>query len=198
MASYEEAYSLIPIIEKIKGWHHDRNLIEGATDKDQYMKLIQEAGELSDNICKGKDIRDDIGDMIVVMINIAERNNVTITECVLQAWNDIKDRKGRMVDGVFIKEEDDGITEEVAERYRDEWEFTLAEYAYDGTPVEYSEDGFYDNVPVSNSSVSPDYTGMMEARVPYKRAVGSLDGPGCDWDLENDPESTQFKEGFRR
>ena len=182
MASYEEAYSLIPIIEKIKGWHHDRNLIEGATDKDQYMKLIQEAGELSDNICKGNDIRDDIGDMIVVLINIAERNNVSITECVLQAWNDIKDRKGRMVDGVFIKEEDDGITEEVAERYRDEWEFTLVEYAYEGEPT----------------PVTVDYTGMMEARTPYRRAVGSLDGPGCDWDLANDPESVEFEDGFRR
>ena len=35
----------------ISKWHKDRNLIEGSTDKDQYLKLIQEAGELSDNIC---------------------------------------------------------------------------------------------------------------------------------------------------
>ena len=45
--------------EKLIGqWHRDRNLIDGSTDKDQYMKLIQEAGELSDSLCKGKDIRD--------------------------------------------------------------------------------------------------------------------------------------------
>ena len=37
----------------ISQWHKDRNLIDGSTDKDQYLKLIQEAGELSDNICKG-------------------------------------------------------------------------------------------------------------------------------------------------
>jgi hypothetical protein len=43
------------LVEKIAQWHHDRNLIDGSTDKDQYMKLIQEAGELSDSICKGKD-----------------------------------------------------------------------------------------------------------------------------------------------
>jgi hypothetical protein len=54
------------LIEQIAQWHHDRNLIEGSTDKDQYCKLIQEAGELSDSICKGKDVADDIGDMIVV------------------------------------------------------------------------------------------------------------------------------------
>jgi|SRR6056300_667864 len=93
------------LINNIVQWHYDRNLIDGATDKDQYMKLIQEAGELSDNICKGRDIADDIGDMMVVLINIAERNNLTIEHCLEQAYNDIKDRKGKMVDGVFIKEE---------------------------------------------------------------------------------------------
>ena len=94
------------LVNKIAQWHHDRNLIDGSTDKDQYMKLIQEAGELSDNICKGRDISDDIGDMMVVLINIATRNNLSITECLDAAYNDIKDRKGRMVDGVFVKEAD--------------------------------------------------------------------------------------------
>ena len=86
-------------------WHYARNLIDGSTDKDQLCKLIQEVGELSDNICKGKDISDDIGDCIVILINIAERNNLTLEQCMSQAWHDIKDRKGRMSDGIFIKEE---------------------------------------------------------------------------------------------
>lgn len=94
------------LIENITRWHHDRNLIQGSTDKDQYCKLIQEAGELSDSICKGKDVSDDIGDMMVVLINIAERNGLSISECLAKAWNDIKDRKGKMVDGVFVKESD--------------------------------------------------------------------------------------------
>ena len=88
-------------------WHKDRNLIDGSTDKDQYMKLIQEAGELSDSLCKGKDISDDIGDMLVVLINIMVRNNLTINECLSVAYSDIKDRKGKMIDGVFIKEGDE-------------------------------------------------------------------------------------------
>ena len=104
---WQENGDLITYSEKIKQWHHDRNLIEGSDDKTQFAKLIQEAGELSDNICKGKDIRDDIGDMMVVLINIAERNKLTLTECLEVAYNDIKDRKGRMVDGVFVKEADD-------------------------------------------------------------------------------------------
>ncbi len=90
----------------IAQWHRDRNLIEGSTDKDQYMKLIQEAGELSDSLCKGKDIRDDIGDIMVVLINIMVRNDLTMNECLEVAYGDIKDRKGKMVDGIFVKEGD--------------------------------------------------------------------------------------------
>jgi NTP pyrophosphatase (non-canonical NTP hydrolase) len=101
-----ETQLLIERTNDIKQWHRDRNLIDGATDKDQLAKLIQEMGELSDNICKGKDVADDIGDMIVVLINIAERNNLSLTECVSHAYNDIKDRKGKMIDGIFVKEGD--------------------------------------------------------------------------------------------
>ena len=46
----KESQDMVTLTELIKMWHHDRNLIEGATDKDQFAKLIQEAGELSDNI----------------------------------------------------------------------------------------------------------------------------------------------------
>ena len=87
-------------------WHHDRNLIDGSSDKDQVLKLIQELGELSDSVCKGKDVKDDLGDMMVVMLNIMERQGVSMEECLSTAYNDIKDRKGRMVDGIFIKEGD--------------------------------------------------------------------------------------------
>ena len=93
------------LVELIEKWHEDRNLIDGSTDKDQVLKLIQELGELSDNVCKGNDIRDDLGDMLVVMINIMKRNNITMEECLAVAYMDIKDRKGKMIDGIFVKEE---------------------------------------------------------------------------------------------
>lgn len=102
----EECRSESWYIERIKNWHYDRNLIDGSTDKDQFAKLIQEAGELSESICKGRDVSDDIGDMMVVLINIAERNNLEMKECLRKAWADIKDRKGKMVDGIFVKESD--------------------------------------------------------------------------------------------
>ena len=94
------------LIVKVEQWHVDRNLIDGANDKDQVLKLLQEMGELSDNVCKGNDIRDDLGDMMVVMINIMKRNNITMEECLQVAYDDIKDRKGKMIDGIFVKEGD--------------------------------------------------------------------------------------------
>jgi hypothetical protein len=102
----DESLSTNEYVDKIVSWHHDRNLIEGSSDKDQFCKLVQEAGELSDSICKGKDVSDDIGDMMVVLLNIAERNKLSIKDCLAKAWDDIKDRKGKMIDGIFIKESD--------------------------------------------------------------------------------------------
>ena len=92
------------LIGKVNKWFEDRNLIEGSTDKDQILKLMQELGELSDHACKGEDIRDDLGDMLVVMLNIMKRNKYTLEECLQIAYNDIKDRRGKMVDGIFVKE----------------------------------------------------------------------------------------------
>jgi len=93
-------------VSTITQWHYDRNLIGGSDDKSQFAKLIQECGELSDNICKSRDVSDDIGDIMVVLINIAERNGLSLQDCLESAWSDIKDRKGQMRDGVFIKEAD--------------------------------------------------------------------------------------------
>jgi len=94
------------IVNDIRQWHHERNLIDGSDDKTQFCKLAEEMGELSSNICKGNDRKDDIGDMMVILINIAERNGYTLEECLNVAWQDIKDRKGKMIDGVFVKEDD--------------------------------------------------------------------------------------------
>ena len=92
------------LINKVKEWHYARNLIDGSTDKAQFIKLVEELGELQDNIIAGTDFKDDIGDMLVVMINLCERNGVTLEECLEVAYDDIKDRTGKMVDGVFVKD----------------------------------------------------------------------------------------------
>jgi|TARA_B110000879_G_scaffold84254_1_gene116642 NTP pyrophosphatase (non-canonical NTP hydrolase) len=102
---HEEEY-IKHAIQQVVSWHLARNLIHGSSDKDQVLKLIQEVGELSDSICKEQSPIDDIGDIMVVLINIIVRNNLSVTECLNHAYNDIKDRKGKMIDGIFVKEED--------------------------------------------------------------------------------------------
>lgn len=93
---------------KVVQWAEDRNLIQGSDPKSQYVKLIEEAGELAAGIAKGNLplAKDSIGDMMVVLIILAEQLGTSVEECYELAWEEIKDRKGRMVDGVFIKEED--------------------------------------------------------------------------------------------
>ena len=85
-------------------WHRDRNLIEGSTDAAQHTKLVEEVKELETNILLSQPVIDDIGDCMVVLINIAERNGLSLFDCLSHAYEDIKDRKGKMVDGVFVKE----------------------------------------------------------------------------------------------
>lgn len=85
-------------------WAIDRNLIDGSNSQAQMLKLAEEFGELAGNIAKGRPIKDDIGDMMVVLTIIAAQNSLTLAECYQHAYRDIKDRKGKMVQGVFVKE----------------------------------------------------------------------------------------------
>lgn len=94
--------------ERIRGWAHDRNLINGSTTQAQFVKLVEEVGELAQSIAKDRpeEFRDAIGDCFVVLTILAAQKGVEIEECIAEAWHVIKDRKGRMIDGIFIREED--------------------------------------------------------------------------------------------
>jgi NTP pyrophosphatase (non-canonical NTP hydrolase) len=90
----------------IRQWADDRNLIKGSDLKSQFVKLIEEAGELANSIAKKNDIEfsDAIGDMFVVLTIIAAQNGMMIEDCIDGAWQEIKDRRGKMVDNIFIKD----------------------------------------------------------------------------------------------
>jgi NTP pyrophosphatase (non-canonical NTP hydrolase) len=90
----------------IRQWAQDRNLIEGSDLKSQFVKLIEEAGELANAIGKKNDIEfaDAIGDMFVVLTIMAAQNRMHIEDCIDGAWQEIKDRRGKMIDGIFHKE----------------------------------------------------------------------------------------------
>jgi NTP pyrophosphatase (non-canonical NTP hydrolase) len=90
----------------IRQWAEDRNLIEGSDLKSQFVKLIEEAGELANAIAKKNDIEfaDAIGDMVVVLTIMAAQNGMMIEDCIDNAWQEIKDRKVKMVDVFFLKD----------------------------------------------------------------------------------------------
>jgi NTP pyrophosphatase (non-canonical NTP hydrolase) len=93
--------------ELIVQWASDRGIIQNSTPQIQGLKLVSEIGELADNLAKGRDVRDDIGDCIVVLSIIANMKGIDLHKCVEVAYNDIRDRKGHLnSDGIFIKEGD--------------------------------------------------------------------------------------------
>ena len=164
------------LIQNIENWAEDRNLIEGSTPKKQFIKLMEEFGELCSGVSKNKIdvVKDSIGDCFVVMVILARQfgrndlldnmgyvyehanfngdgqlerslidtadsflsfffesenkellkaelafgfcilglkeaadySELDFIDCVQSAWDEIKDRKGRMIDGVFVKEGD--------------------------------------------------------------------------------------------
>ena len=98
-----------PLIAKVETWAHDRNIIDGSKPNHQVLKLMSEVGELADNVAKGchKDkVADDIGDCLVVLTILAAQYELTLEGCLQTAYDDIKNRGGVLVDGIFIKNTD--------------------------------------------------------------------------------------------
>lgn len=92
----------------IEEWAIERNLIKGSDSKTQFAKLMSECGELADAILKNDlpNIIDGIGDAVVVLTIIAAQNGISLGQCMSAAYDEIKDRKGVMYNGTFIKESD--------------------------------------------------------------------------------------------
>jgi len=96
------------LVSSVITWAYARNLITGSTPDRQVLKLVEEVGELASGIAKAdhKEIVDAIGDVLVVLIILSEQLNLNIFDALKVAYNEIKDRKGVMKNGVFVKEED--------------------------------------------------------------------------------------------
>lgn len=92
----------------IRQWAIDRNLIDGSNPAAQMIKLREEVNELADAIANDDDaeFQDAIGDCFVVLTIMAAQKDFFIEDCIAGAYDEIKDRKGRMIDGVFVKEVD--------------------------------------------------------------------------------------------
>ena len=90
----------------IREWASKRGLYEKGDPKTQALKLVEEVGETCRAILKGNqtDIEDGIGDCVVVLTNLAHLCNTDIEHCIESAYNEIKDRTGKMNNGTFKKD----------------------------------------------------------------------------------------------
>jgi NTP pyrophosphatase (non-canonical NTP hydrolase) len=98
--------SMRDIFPLIRQWADERGIYDKGDEKTQYVKLMEEAGELAQAILKQnkEEAVDAIGDMVVVLTNLAVFVGVDIEDCVTSAYNVIKSRKGKMSNGTFVKQ----------------------------------------------------------------------------------------------
>jgi NTP pyrophosphatase (non-canonical NTP hydrolase) len=101
-----ETAEVINQFQLIREWAENRGLYSKGDGKTQYIKLQEEAGELAQAILKDDqpEVIDAIGDMVVVLTNLAHLRGVSIEHCIESAYNVINKRKGSMVNGTFVKE----------------------------------------------------------------------------------------------
>ena len=90
----------------IREWAKERGLYKKGDSKTQYVKLQEEAGELAKALLNNDkpEIKDAIGDIVVVLTNLAYLEGITIEECIASAYIEIANRKGKMINGTFVKE----------------------------------------------------------------------------------------------
>ena len=105
-----QAMTFEELHEAIIQWANDRNMIkqDKLTALSQLAKVTEEHGELSAGINKKdeKEIKDSLGDSLVTLIILAQDLNFDLLDCLNSAYNVIKDRKGKTINGVFVKESD--------------------------------------------------------------------------------------------
>ena len=91
--------------QDIRDWAEERGLYDKGDTKTQFCKLMEEAGELGRAVLKDNQTEfvDAIGDMVVVLTNMAMLGGTSIETCIDAAYDEIKNRKGKMVNGTFVK-----------------------------------------------------------------------------------------------
>lgn len=95
------------LITKVEQWAKDKGLDQAQSSK-QMLKTVEEVGEVAAALARKDEhgLRDGIGDVVVTLIILAMQNDMDLYECLNQAYNEIKGRTGKMVDGVFVKSSD--------------------------------------------------------------------------------------------
>ena len=97
----------LKMFSNIRRWAEERGLYDKGNAHTQYVKLQEEAGELAKALLKNDqpEVIDAIGDMVVVLTNLAHLRGVHIETCIAEAYKVISKRKGKMINGTFVKDE---------------------------------------------------------------------------------------------
>jgi NTP pyrophosphatase (non-canonical NTP hydrolase) len=99
--------SFADIQMKIIQWAEARRIIPNATPQSQLLKAFEEMGELAAAEARNHKpgITDSVGDVMVCLINYCALRDVDLVECMRDAYDEIKNRRGTLMpNGVFVKE----------------------------------------------------------------------------------------------
>jgi NTP pyrophosphatase (non-canonical NTP hydrolase) len=90
----------------IRAWADERGIYKEGNSHTQYVKLMEEAGELAQGLLKkdAYEVKDAIGDMVVVLTNLADLEGMQIESCIESSYIEIAKRKGKMINGTFVKQ----------------------------------------------------------------------------------------------
>jgi len=90
----------------IRDWAAVRGIYDEGNTVVQYTKLMEEAGELAKALLNDdhNEINDAIGDMVVVLTNLAHLHGTEIEDCIDAAYTEIAGRTGKMINGTFVKD----------------------------------------------------------------------------------------------
>ena len=94
------------LIENVKKWAEEKNLLKKENSKAQMLKVLEEVGETAGALLKNKnkEIIDGLGDSFVTLIILCFQLDLEPKQCLQSAWDEIKNRKGKTVNGTFIRE----------------------------------------------------------------------------------------------
>jgi len=103
-----DTYKTSERFDLIRDWAATRGLYQQGNPHTQYVKLQEEAGELAKALLKNDqpEIVDAIGDMVVVLTNLAHLQGYDIEHCIDEAYKVIATRTGKMINGTFVKDAD--------------------------------------------------------------------------------------------
>ncbi|MCG1061105.1 MazG-like family protein [Staphylococcus epidermidis] len=95
------------LVKQVEQWSINKNLHNGNSDR-QALKFYEEAGEVAAALSRNdkEALKDGIGDTIVTLIILAQQQGWSLEECLQYAYDEIKNRKGKMINGTFVKDED--------------------------------------------------------------------------------------------